>query len=197
MADHIPIIVASASLGVSAFTMWFTLLRKGNVRMTQPTIVFFGPDGGSGEPKVFLRTLLYSTGKRGRIVESMFVKLRRSESVQTFNIWIYGEKQQLVRGSGIHVGFEGITCNHHFLLPKDGTGYEFLPGDYVLEVYVSPLHAVGPVLLSKLNLVLTKEQADALKTKKAGVYFDWGPDSAKYHAHIDEQPKPTYSGTLI
>src|SRR5205085_1280179 len=106
---------------------WLTLFRRGIVKMTQPTVIFFGPDMGS-EPKVFLRTLFYSTARRGQIVESMFVRVRRFESSQTFNIWVYGDKS-LTRGSGLYVGQEGVTCNHHFLLPKDVAQYEFLAGE--------------------------------------------------------------------
>lgn len=90
MTDPISKIIAITALCVSVTTLWLTLLRRGRIRMTQPTTFFFGPDGAKGLPKVYLRTLLYSTGKRGQIVESMFVKLRRGESVQTFNIWVYG-----------------------------------------------------------------------------------------------------------
>ena len=56
--------------------------------MTQPTTIYFGADASaSPSPKVYFRTLLYTTAKRGKIIESMFVKLRRGESIQTFNIW--------------------------------------------------------------------------------------------------------------
>lgn len=89
------IIVAILALVVSSLTAWLTLLRKGQILMTQPTVIYFGPDGGfhamsvvepvsrralknsdSDKPhisiehhtppiKIYLRTLLYSTGKRG------------------------------------------------------------------------------------------------------------------------------------
>jgi len=101
--------------------------------MTKPTIIFFGFDGGISNDgslpplKVFLRALLYATSKRGRIVESMFVRLRRGESVQNFNIWVYGD-ESLARGSGVFVGENGVACNHHFLLLADGTKFEFIAG---------------------------------------------------------------------
>lgn len=44
--------------------------------MTQPTVVFFGPDGSrfdSDKNKIYLRTLLYSTAKRGQVLESLHV----------------------------------------------------------------------------------------------------------------------------
>lgn len=157
--------------------------------MTQPTVVFFGPDGGgAGEPKVFLRTLLYSTSRRGHIVESMFVRVRRGESTQTFNIWVYGDGP-LARGSGVYVGHEGVACNHHFMVPRDGTRYEFLAGEYVVEVYASMVNGRRALLLYRFHLGVSSEVAAALKEAEAGVYFDWGPDSARYHAHVEKRPK--------
>ena len=36
----------------------------------------------------FLRTLLFSTSKRGLVIESMHVALARNETHQNFNIWV-------------------------------------------------------------------------------------------------------------
>jgi hypothetical protein len=65
------IAISVLSLAVSGLVAWLTLLRTGIVKMTQPTIIFFGPDGAKGTPKVFLRTLLYSSANRGGIVENI------------------------------------------------------------------------------------------------------------------------------
>jgi len=160
--------------------------------MTRPTVIFFGPDGplsqGSGL-KVYLRTLLYSTAKRGHIVEGMFVTLRRGESVQTFNIWVYGAKSQLSRGSGLCVADDGVVFDHHFVLPRDGTPFLFLPGEYVVEVYATLVGSQTAILLSRTDLRLSEDQAAAI-SKGSGVYFDWGPDSKRYHAHVDSVPVP-------
>lgn len=48
------------------------LFRKGRLVMTQPTVVFFGPDGSrfeSGKNKIYLRTMLYSTAKEDRYLK--------------------------------------------------------------------------------------------------------------------------------
>jgi len=49
--------------------------------ITQPMMVYFGPersrDVERSQVKAYLPTLLYATSKRGRIVESMFVRLQR------------------------------------------------------------------------------------------------------------------------
>ena len=91
--------------------------------MTKPTVIFFGPDGGSvvgrkRQLKVFLRTLLFSTSRRGQTLESFHVNLQRGESKQNFSIWVYGD-DRLTRGSGLFVPREGVACNHHFLLLDD------------------------------------------------------------------------------
>ena len=100
--------------------------------MTQPTVIFFGPDlprshDDAPPPKVFLRTLLFSTSKRGRVIESIHVAPSRNETHQNFNIWVYGD-DKLVRGSGLFVGENGVAANHHFLTPKDGSSFRFTEG---------------------------------------------------------------------
>jgi hypothetical protein len=186
-------IIAFFALIISAATAWLTLFRKGTLRMTRATVIFFGPDGppsqGSGV-KVFLRTLLYSTARRAQIVESMYVTLRRHESVQTFNIWVYGDTGHLLRGSGLRVPEEGLTFDHHFVLPKDGTHFAFLPGEYIVEVYAALVNCRQALLLSTTRLQLLEQQAASI-TKGAGVYFDWGPDSKSYHSHVDSRPVNT------
>jgi hypothetical protein len=152
--------------------------------MTRPTTIFFGPDGkDGGDPKVYLRTLLFSTSQRGQVIESMHVRLYRGESVQTFNIWVYGERKELVRGSGLYVGKEGVSYNHHFLMPKDGTSYEFLSGKYKLEVYASLLNRTS-VKMFTIELDVNENQAAKLKEGRHGLYFDWGPESNKYHPYL-------------
>src|ERR1700677_3724031 len=161
ITSMISLVLSVLSLALSILTAWLTLLRRGKLRMTRPTVIYFGPDGGPRKDatlKVFLRTLLYSTAKRGRVIESMYVRLRRAESTQNFNIWTYGEKGELRRGSGLFVPETGVEANHHFLLPSDGTHFKFLPGEYHLEVFVSSVNAAPKILLS-VKLALSKEEA--------------------------------------
>jgi hypothetical protein len=200
MNPFVSVAISGLALVVSTATAWLTLLRKGTVRMTQPTVIYFGPDGGAEkedvERKVFLRTLLYSTSKRGQIVESMFVRLRRGESVQTLNIWAYGD-DRLARGSGLYVGSEGLACNHHFLPPADAGRFEFLPGDYVVQVFASLVGKRQPLRLAEAHLHLTEQQANALRSDDSGVYFDWGPDSQRYVPHVRARPKTLLDKSLF
>jgi hypothetical protein len=193
MIDPISITVSSLSLAVASITAWLTLFRRGSVKMTQPTIIFFGPDSPRSRdetslPKIYLRTLLFSTAKRGRIIESMHVALSRDETHQNFNIWVYGEREQVVRGSGLFVGETGFAANHHFLAPFDGSPFIFTEGHYRLDVFAHFLGNRKPTRLFSQALDVTRDMADALRERNAGLYFDWGPDSSRYLTHIEKRP---------
>ncbi len=185
--------ISCSALLVSGITAWLTFFRRGKLVMTQPTVIFFGPDGSKfegGENKIYLRTLLYSTSKRGQVLESLHISLQRNESKQNFSIWVYGEKDDLKRGSGLFVPQEGVTFNHHFLLPKDGANFKFLAGIYKLSVIARLVGDKKSIELASIHLAINESQATQLVTPNTGIYFDWGPDQQDYHPHIDIKPEP-------
>lgn len=185
------IIVSALALAVSSLTAWLTLFRCGTVKMTQPTVIYLGPDKVHDDevppPKVYLRTLLFSTSKRGRVIECMYVALSRNESRQNFNVWVYGETS-LVRGSGLFVGETGVEANHHFLTPRDDNSFRFTAGHYTLDVFARLLGDSRHTRLFTQTLDISQEIASALTEPHAGLYFDWGPDSSRYLAHIEKRP---------
>lgn len=192
MSGWLSIGISFFSLIICVATAWLTWFRKGELRMTQPTVIFFGPDGESRSGKhrhlkVFLRTLLYSTSRRGQTVESLHVNLQRGESRQNFSIWVYGD-ERLARGSGLFVPEAGVACNHHFLLPEDGSDFHLLAGEYTLRVYAKKVGAQTPMELSKIRLRISEPHAQALQDVNTGIYFDWGPDQQAYHPHIEKRP---------
>jgi hypothetical protein len=187
MESVVSLVVASLALVVAALTAWLTLLKRATVKMTQPTVIYFGPDGSRTEPgptnKVFLRTLLYATARRGCIVESMFVRLRRGESTQNFNIWVYGESR-LSRGSGLFISDAGVTTNHHFLLPFDDTAFAFNAGAYTVQLFASVVGEKTPRMLTSIPLTVLPDQSVELRQPKCGLYFDWSPDASEYRSHV-------------
>lgn len=121
------------------------------------------------------------------MIESLHVRLSRNETVQNFNIWVYGDFD-LKRGSGLFVGENGVVFNHHFLTPKDGTSFSFVEGNYKIELYAKVLSSKTQKLLWSETLNITKEQAEFLSKGNYGVYFDWGPDSKSYSSHLEHKP---------
>lgn len=193
MNSWIPVIISLLALVVSAVTAWLTLFRPGELKMTPPTVIFFGPDGSPPEGvrprlKVFLRTLLFSTARNGQTVESMHVNLQRGESRQNFSIWVYGN-ERLARGSGLFVGADGIACNHHFLLPEEGAEFRLLAGEYVLRVFAKRVRDKLPRTLSEVRLRISESQSKQLEDSQMGIYFDWGPDQQAYHSHVEKRDR--------
>jgi hypothetical protein len=198
MLESVSLALSLCAVALSAITAWLTLFQRGTVLMTQPTAIFFSLDGPANSseippPKVFLRSLLYSTSKRGRIVENMFVRLHRLESSQTFNIWAHGENsptRSLTLGSGLYVGEAGVARDHHFTLPAGETAFTFLAGDYTLAVYASLVGDTQPLLLFTTHLTLSQQHADQIYQADMGILFNWGPDSRSYHAHLLQPRRP-------
>jgi hypothetical protein len=182
----IPLLISAISLILSLTVMWLTLLRRGTLGMTQPMLVGFLHE--AEQPKIFFRAMLYATGKRGHIVEALYLKVVRGESRQTFNFWMYGETKDLKIGSGLKVGEDGVSFNHHFLPPQGDSTFAFLAGEYTIESYARILNRRAPVRLSTVKLFLSAELAHALHDRTKGALFTWSPDSKLYHGNVSEPP---------
>lgn len=192
--DHsaVSLVVSGFSLAVAATTAWLTLWRRGTVRIGQPPTIYFGPDGArEAHSKVFVRALLYATAAQGRIVEGMFARLTRGESSQTFSVWVCGERRALGRGVGVAVRADGVALDHHFLLPRDGTTYRFLPGIYKVELFAVLVGRARPLRLRSVEVQVTEDQARGLnEDPTSGLYFDWSPETGRYHGHLDHARLP-------
>ncbi len=176
-----PIVISSAALVVSVTTAWLTLLKRGKLLMTQPTLLIFGTDSIAKFPKFALRMLLYSSAKKALIIESMYVKVRRGETTQNLANWYYGDDVNVKRGAGLRVGEEGLTCNHHFYLLNDGSQFEFIPGEYRIDVYANIHGQNNAIYLFETSVILSIEDVGAIKQKNGAVEYEWGADSRKYH----------------
>jgi hypothetical protein len=88
----------------------------------------------------------------------------------------------------LFVAQEGVTFDHHFLLPADGVNFQFLSGTYTLVVSAK-LVGEKPKTLMIITLAISESQASQLAEPNTGIYFDWGPDQQSYHSHIDKKPE--------
>jgi hypothetical protein len=188
MKDLLSISLSILAFLLSLTTFWLTM-KRGILRMTKPAFIGFLYDLPVGEPKVFFRAMLFATGRRGPVVESLFLRVRRGDAAQTFNFWMFGEIEALKIGSGIRVTEEGVAANHHFLPPMGEHHFEFLPGDYELDIYARIVRRSATVHLQNMTLHLTQEHARTLKDQRSGVFYLRGPDSERYIARADSGPR--------
>lgn len=195
LADAISIAISLLALVVSGFTAWLTLFSRGQIRMTKPSYVCFSYDNGRKPryldevipqvAKIFLRSVIYTTGQRGHVVENMFVNVQRGMEKQVFNIWGHTVDGELSRGSGLFVGPTGVTENHHFnpitALPQQF----FIPGDYQLDVFAVLAGKKKPVRLSILKLTVPENARHDMLRGDARISFNWEQEKNAYHAHVD------------
>jgi len=193
--------ISVIALLTSLITAWLTFFMKGTLKMTQPTIISFGQDGRfeDGNPpskKICIRTLLFSTSRRGQMIESMYINIQRAETKQNFSMWGYDEGK-LVRGSGLFVGPNGTALYHHFLLPPDGSTFYFISGDYILRVYAKLVETNKQLELANIPLRISESDAKQLESLDAMLVFDWGPDKQNYYSRIDKRPNRIFLEELL
>ncbi len=184
MAISGTVVLSVASLAVSVTVAWLTLFRRGTLYMTQPVQVAFLYENGT-KAKIFLRTLLCATGKRGHVIEGLYLKVKEPDSTQTFGFWGYGERNALMVAGGLRVTEEDVAYNHHFLQISD-TSY-FPAGAYEIAVYARLVNRKTPKLLMKINVSLTEEEATRLHLQR-GALFTWNPDTQNCYPSFELQP---------
>ena len=113
----------------------------------------------------------------------MYIRLRRGESTQNFNVWGIYDSNGPVRAGGLFINKSGLACYHHFLMPKGGGDYDFSAGEYLLQVYVE-LVDESPRKMFEQKVFLTNIQEEEMKTKKVGIQFDWTPNTQNYSSYV-------------
>ncbi len=175
-------IVSVIALLVSLFTAWFTIFRRGAVQSTHPSFVSFSYDFVGGEApwaKIFLRTLLFSTGKRGQVVESLFLRVREGSRVAEFSFWGYGDKD-LVRGSGLFIPESGVATNHHFNPSSRELDFRFSSGTYTLELMAKLVGRAKLAHLCTINLEMPNSQIASTIACETAVSFNWSVEQSCY-----------------
>ena len=156
--------------------------------MTRPHFFALIPEDSpfDGWLKFFMRVLLFSTGIRGRVIESMCLTLKHNGKSFPFHYWMFGGTEQLVIGSGVFVGHEGIGANHHFVPTSALSANDLTPGSYEVEIHASLLGSKNPLLLQSIRFELGEEEVSALRTsKEKAVFFLWDEETGKYKSRID------------
>ena len=187
--DFLSGILSVLALFVSIFTLWFTVIRRGQVLSTRPAFIAFRYDFVDKEvpqAKIFLRTLLYCTGKRGQVVEYLFLRVHSGSRNSEFSFWGYGDKD-LVRGSGIFVPEEGIATNHHFNPLDSDNLFEFPEGMYSLELVAKILGKKRPQTLWTETLELPGPAFAEDIDPNTAIFFNWSAEQEKYIGTIEQR----------
>ncbi len=188
--DVTALLLSIVALGFSVFTFWFTVLRKGTVRSTRPSFVAFCYDFvGKEHPqaKIFLRCLLFSTAKRGWVIEDLFLRVSdQSRTNVEFSFWGHGDKD-LVRGSGLFIPENGIVTNHHFNPVDASTFFSFAPGDYRLELIAKLAGAKDVETLWNGTLTVPSNAFSEPIDSRTAIYHNWSPAQSQYLTTVEQR----------
>lgn len=183
--------LALGSLGLSLYTLWITKFHRGHLRMTRPTMVCMLREQPSNRPKIFLRSLLYSTSARGWVVENMYLRLHQRDWSYIFDNWGYGEAEKLSLGSGLFVSQTGAPYNHHFNLTRAEREFTWWDGDYRIEVFANLVGMKDAKRLAEIKFNLPGElMGEVVIFSDAAMYFEWDAIVSEYRCHI-ERRRPT------
>jgi hypothetical protein len=183
------------ALAVSLFTLWFTAMRRGTVRCTHPSFVAFRYDfieTKVPQAKIFLRALLLSTGKRGQVIESLFLRVREGSRAAEFSFWGLGDKD-LVRGSGLFVPETGVATNHHFNPADAANAFRFSGGTYSLELVAKLLGRERLLSLWHIKLEMPADTFDSTIKRDTAVFFSWSPEQRRYIVSVENRAGFVYA----
>jgi hypothetical protein len=88
----------------------------------------------------------------------------------------------------VHVSQEGVTGDHHFLLPEDGEGFQWGPGDYAVEIFGTIVGRRGMHRFWRLEVKLSEPVNEAGDC----VFFDWQPAQRVYKPRILRREIPIH-----
>ena len=173
--DIVTIIISVLALAISGLTAWLTLLRKGQLVMTQPTPLLLAYDNAIA--KVSFYSMMYSTAFRGQVIESLYVILRQSGQQHIFNKWVY-TSDSIAYAAGCYVKPEGIAQNHQIFTSDNN--FIFRTGSLEVDIYANQARREKPTLMKSLNITIPENMKDACSDKLKGVIFEWESDKCVY-----------------
>jgi hypothetical protein len=186
-------LLSGASLLLSCFALWIAQFNRGRLKMTQPTLLCLKRDLPSGEPKIFLRTLLFTTGVKGRVIQSMFLRVHHRLGTYLFDFWGHTEGGTLTLGSGLFVGPTGIARDHHFN-PRRDSDFQYIDGAYRIEIFAVLVGQPQPMKL--MEVIFTVEAWNAaqltpiegIALEDIALFLVWNPDERGYDQNIEQPP---------
>lgn len=183
-------LLAVGSFSLSIYTLWAMQFRRGRLKMTQPSLICLRRELPLATPKIFLRTLLFATAAKGRVVENMYLRVRQPVGTYVFDFWGYGESEKLTLGSGLFVGQTGIAYNHHFNPRMGSADFLFCAGDYDIEVFATVVGGKQAEKLMELHFTILGEQAgELLQIMDRELWLFWNAESRNYEGRIERRPR--------
>jgi hypothetical protein len=191
-------VLAIASFILSIFTLWMTQFQRGRLGMTQPTLICLKREMPSARPKIFLRTLLFATATKGRVIENMFLRVHQPMGTFIFDFWGHTEAGKLTLGSGLFVGQAGVACDHHFNPRHGAENFLFHDGDYRVEIFATTVRRKRAEKLMEVSFTIDSQQAaELVQILDRELLLFWDADTRAYEGQVEQPPHRPHHDTNI
>lgn len=100
----ITVLMSAASFVLSGYALWVAQFNHGRLKMTQPTLLCLKRELTAPIPKIFLRTLLFTTGNKGTVIQNMFLRVHHPGGTYTFDFWGHTEGGKLTLAAACSSG---------------------------------------------------------------------------------------------
>jgi hypothetical protein len=182
------VLFSVVAICVSVTNLWLSQLKHGQILMTKPTIFFFGFDHVDRPiPKIYVRTLLFSTASNGRVLENMYLLVKSPIGESIYSFWGHtnSDAKNLTRGSGLYIPKNGFLADHHFNPdPSQDVTNPFPVGSYEIEVIARQYADSTNRKLGKFELQLDQKMSASLNKENNGVMWSLNPIDQSYHAEL-------------
>ena len=190
------IFIAALALLVSFANYYSANLKIGQILMTKPTIFFFGWDHAEvPTPKIFMRSLLFSTSTKGRVLENLYLKVSTPNGETLFSFWGHtqGQSNSLTKGSGLFIPKNGFLADHHFNPDPSTTILNpFSAGDYEIEIVSRQFGDSVERKLGQYKLNLDSSFVQVLAQQTDGVLWSLNPKDNKYFPETRSRDRGTF-----
>jgi hypothetical protein len=188
LLSGLSLLLSGASFFLCGFALWIAQFNRGKLKMIQPTLICLKRDPPDGKPKIFLRTLLFTTGVKGRVIQSMFLRVHNRLGAYLFDFWGHTEGGKLTLGSGLFVGPTGIACDHHFNPPRNSK-FQYVDGAYRIEILAVLVGQPKPRKLIEVTFSLDDWNAgQLLQIENISLWLVWNADERGYDQNIEQPP---------
>jgi len=143
------------------------------------------------QAEIFLRTLLFTTATKGRVIENMFLRVHQPIGTYVFDFWGHTESGKLTLGSGLFVGATGVASDHHFNSRHGSDDFIFHPGAYRVEVFGTTVGKSRARKLMEVAFNVNGQQAaELVRILNAELFLFWNADTHAYEGLLERSSKP-------
>ena len=165
--ESLAILISTLALTVSVLTFSLTFFWGGKIKYSKPSQIWMGYSADQKRaPLVYFRFYAHSTGLAGKLIEALFLEVKRGQAHQKFNIWTANVGSGYKNLAGMQVFKNGMSLENIFQPDRSDQKFQFLAGMYEFKLFSKEIKSQTPKQIAHVKYELTKEQCELIEEGK-------------------------------